>query len=193
MTEHHLPATQFDLRTLTTPEVVVERVYSAADLAQEGDAATADYRIKGDVRFVGLLRKGDQRYQLQGTARAILELNCGRCLEAFELPVVADVDLTYVPQPSPSAAAAPSTEVELQDEDLSTAYYQDQVLDLGEMLREQFNLALPMRPLCQDACKGLCPHCGTNLNHGTCACDAKWEDPRLAVLRSLLPNKEHSA
>lgn len=179
---------------MTTPEAVVERVYSAADLAQEGDAATADYRIKGDVRFVGVLRKaGDQRYPLQGTVRAILEMNCGRCLEPFELPVVADVDLTYVPLPSPTADAAPSTEIELQDDDLSTAYYEDQALDLGEMVREQFNLALPMRPLCQDACKGLCPHCGTNLNHGTCACDTKWEDPRLAVLRSLLPNKEHSA
>jgi uncharacterized protein len=149
--------------------------------------------------------------------RAMLEMDCGRCLEPFDLPVVADVDLTYVPLPAAQQLSAPPqahahasgsgsgsgagnghaastpVDLELQDEDLSTAYYEDQSLDLGEMVREQLNLALPMRPLCQDACKGLCPQCGTNRNHATCACDVKWEDPRLAGLRSLLTNKEHSA
>lgn len=178
---------------MTTPEVVVERVYAPEDLAREGDAATADYRIKGEVRFTGLLRKqGDQRYRLTGTVRGQLELDCGRCLEAFDLPVVADVDLSYVPQPSGSGAPTPA-DVELQDEDLSTAYYHEQVIDLGEMVREQFNLALPMRPLCTEDCKGLCPQCGTNRNHNACTCDVKWEDPRLAGLRSLLTDKEHRA
>jgi uncharacterized protein len=54
------------------------------------------------------------------------------------------------------------------------------------MLREQFYLAIPMRPLCREDCKGLCPHCGTNWNTGTCACDVRWQDPRLAGLQSLL-------
>ncbi len=104
-----------------------------------------------------------------------------------------------MPQPTGAAAAAgdgPSdAELELQDEDLSTAYYHDQMLDLGEMMREQFNLALPMRPLCQEACQGLCPQCGANRNRGdACGCSVKWEDPRLAGLRSLLDqNKTHNA
>jgi uncharacterized protein len=42
-----------------------------------------------------------------------------------------------------------------------------------------------MKPLCSDACKGLCPTCGTNLNRGTCDCTSEWEDPRFAALRAL--------
>ena len=52
-------------------------------------------------------------------------------------------------------------------------------------MREQFYLALPMKPLCGDDCKGLCPVCGTNLNRGTCDCKRDWEDPRLAALKTL--------
>ena len=52
-------------------------------------------------------------------------------------------------------------------------------------MREQFYLALPMKPLCRDACKGLCPHCGTNLNASSCDCAPAWQDPRLAALREL--------
>jgi uncharacterized protein len=43
-----------------------------------------------------------------------------------------------------------------------------------------------MKPLCVEACRGLCPQCGINLNTGTCTCDVRWEDPRLAALKSLV-------
>jgi len=51
--------------------------------------------------------------------------------------------------------------------------------------RESLQIALPMKPLCKDDCKGLCPNCGTNLNKATCDCTTHWEDPRLAALRAL--------
>jgi uncharacterized protein len=54
------------------------------------------------------------------------------------------------------------------------------------MLREQFQLTLPMKPLCAQACRGLCPQCGTNLNRSQCACKPVWVDPRLAALEGLL-------
>lgn len=187
MTERQVTATQFDLRKLQGAEVLLEKVWPAADVAVTGE----DYRIVSDVRFTGFVRKLDEtRFTVQGTVRATLELNCSRCLEPLTWPVDVPVELTYVPE---AAAAEDTPDAELQDEDFSTAYYRDHVLDLGEMLREQFNLALPMRPLCQEACKGLCPQCGTNLNRETCGCDVKWEDPRLAGLRSLLERKEHNA
>ena len=60
------------------------------------------------------------------------------------------------------------------------------MVDLIDLMREQFVLALPMKPLCEEACKGLCAVCGTNLNKTQCGCAPKWEDPRLAPLKSLL-------
>ena len=46
---------------------------------------------------------------------------------------------------------------EIGEDDLTTAFYRDGMLDIIELLREQFQLALPMKPLCSEACRGLCP------------------------------------
>jgi uncharacterized protein len=51
---------------------------------------------------------------------------------------------------------------------------------------EEFSLALPIRPLCSQHCKGLCPSCGCNKNTETCSCDANGNDPRLSVLQGLI-------
>ena len=67
------------------------------------------------------------------------------------------------------------------------------VLDVIELLREQFYLALPMKPLHREDCKGLCANCGTNLNDKTCNCEVRWEDPRLAGLKALINrDKDHA-
>lgn len=191
MTDRALTSTQLDLRTVTAAEVPIRRTFTPEELHLTSGPEADDLRIVGDVRFDGVLQKKDQRFRLKGRVQATLELTCGRCAEAFQLPVDTEVDLTYVPQPATQAGAGHghahgTEEIELQDEDLTTAYYRDHVLDFAEMLREQFYLAMPMRPLCQEDCKGLCPHCGTNLNTATCACDVRWQDPRLAGLQSLL-------
>jgi uncharacterized protein len=188
VTDRALTSTQLDLRTVTAAEVPIHRAFTPEELRPSIDPE--ELRILGDVRFDGVLQKKDQRFQLKGRVQATLELTCGRCAEPFQLPIDSEVDLTYVPQPSPQAASGHAKghddEVELTDEDLTTAYYRDHVLDVAEMLREQFYLAMPMRPLCREDCKGLCPHCGTNLNTGSCNCDVRWQDPRLAGLQSLL-------
>jgi DUF177 domain-containing protein len=189
-------STLLDLRQVNTSEVPVHRVFTAEQLTpvaspgQNGAAAepepeAVDYTVLGDVHFDGTLRKDDPRFILGGRLQARLQLTCGRCLEPFTLPVDTQVELTYVPHPEQAA----EDEVELSQDDLTTAFYRDQTLDLAEMVREQFYLALPMRPLCREDCKGLCPQCGTNLNQGTCACDVRWEDPRLEGLRALMKKK----
>ena len=66
------------------------------------------------------------------------------------------------------------------------SHYKDDVIDLGEVMREQFFLALPMKPLCRPDCKGLCPICGANRNRQQCECREEWVDPRLAGLKNLL-------
>ena len=58
-------------------------------------------------------------------------------------------------------------------------------LNVAAVLWEEFLLAAPVKPLCREDCKGLCPKCGANLNQGDCGCDKDRLDPRLAVLRSV--------
>src|SRR5207344_1906733 len=90
-------------------------------------------------------------------------------------------DLRY----QPHTVNAGEGEREIEEDDLTTAFYENDEIDLGHLMHEQFVLSLPMKPLCEEACKGLCPECGTNLNRGTCDCKPVWEDPRLAALREL--------
>jgi uncharacterized protein len=156
----------------------VERTCPASVFEKSRD----DFRVASDVRLSFDVDKKGDRYHLVGRATAELELVCSRCAEAFRLPVDAAFDLTYLPQ----VANAGEGELEIGEEDLDTAFYEHDVIDLGQLLREQFYLSLPMKPLCTPACKGLCPVCGVNRNTGTCTCDVEWHDPRLAPLRGLL-------
>lgn len=59
-------------------------------------------------------------------------------------------------------------------------------IDLSPDLRENLLLALPMKALCRDDCRGLCPHCGANLNEETCNCHQQQIDPRWEKLKTLL-------
>jgi uncharacterized protein len=76
-------------------------------------------------------------------------------------------------------------EDELSTEDLEYGYYQDDVIDLDTLIFEQVMLQIPIKVLCTDACKGLCPYCGMNLNTANCGCHAEFIDERLAVLKKL--------
>lgn len=153
------------------------------------DPQDEDYRVAAPVDLsMDVSKTGHDAYRVVGTAKTTLELECGRCLEPFALPIDAAFDLRYVP----AQAEAAEPEREIGDDDLGVAVYRDGTLDVIDLLREQFQLALPMKPLCTEACKGLCPECGTNLNRTQCGCTPKWEDPRLAALKGLLePEKEN--
>lgn len=217
----HLP-TQIDLRPLSEAELHVDRTFSPEQVMGQvggegarpdsgtGTASDDEFSVLGPVTFKGTLAQNGDRFQLKGRVAATLQLNCGRCLTPFPLPVNPTVDLKYIPERPPvatvkeapkgpakdaakgfakGAKAPPEEEVELQDEDLDTAYYRDHVLDLADMLREQFYLALPMRPLCRPDCQGLCPSCGIDRNVDTCQCQTDWVDPRLSGLQALVTRK----
>src|SRR3972149_1229351 len=71
------------------------------------------------------------------------------------------------------------------DEDIDFETYKGDEIDLGGYLRELIAMSLPIKVLCGEGCKGLCPNCGVNLNLEECFCKDNWVDPRFAVLRNL--------
>jgi len=152
------------------------------EVSEAGDA----YRIVAPVELDFDIHKDREKFRLEGSAKTELELPCSRCLEPFRMPVDVAFDLRYLPASEMSS----EDERETHDEDLDISYYRDDQIDLNELLREQFYLALPMKPLCEDGCKGLCPQCGTNLNTSTCACEPGWVDPRLAALKTLQTKRD---
>jgi uncharacterized protein len=116
---------------------------------------------------------------VSGTANGSVLGHCARCLGTYTFPLAAEFELVLVPQrPLPA-------ETELSGDDLDLSFYAGDEIDLSPLVLEQLVLALPTRPLCRDACRGLCPKCGIDLNSGKCACVQDEGDPRLAVLRTL--------
>jgi len=166
-----------DLGTIRTPHTSVEEVY-APQTFREGEEA---YRVAEPVSLRFDVLKTDERYRLTGRVQTVLELPCSRCIEPFLLPVDAGFDLLYYPQPRNAGEG----ELEVEEEDLSVAFYENDEIDLSQLMREQFYLALPMKPLCAEECRGLCPICGINLNRAACDCRRDWSDPRLAVLKRI--------
>jgi DUF177 domain-containing protein len=166
-----------DLTRYRRPLESFSRTFQPQEVGEQDDA----YRVVAPVDVAFDVHKDKDKFRLVGSVKTELELACSRCLDPYRMAVDAPFDIRYLP----ASEASTEGESEVEEEDLETSYYRDDQIDLNELLREQFYLALPMKPLCQDGCKGLCPQCGTNLNAGTCDCAPEWEDPRLAGLKAL--------
>jgi uncharacterized protein len=166
-----------NLARIRTPHEHFEEVYPPETFAADRDTFT----VAAPVTLVFDVYKDKDQFRLDGRVETTLELPCSRCLEPFRWPINSVFDLRF--QPRTAATAKPDREID--DDDFSTAFYENDEIDLVQVMREQFYLAIPMKPLCRPDCQGLCPQCGTNLNRGTCDCKRDWEDPRFAALKSL--------
>ena len=144
---------------------------------------TADFRVlSGHQAQISVQRIGLDVY-LSAECTLRLQTDCAACLRTFELDVPVAFSLTLKPRPQPGAGLP--DEMELSKEDLEECFYEGDVIDLDEILREQIVLALPMYPRCKEDCRGLCPVCGVDLNQETCDCQREDVDPRLAILKTL--------
>lgn len=135
-----------------------------AELIEEhGDKVTIP-----DIRLVG-------RFSTQ------LELRCARCLDPVELAVGTSFDLLY----RPLGAVRMPDESSIGPADTEIGYYQGDGLLLEDVLKEQVLLAVPLKEVCRNECKGICAGCGRNLNLESCACSEPVADPRWTALKEL--------
>ncbi len=170
-----------DVGQMRDPEARIERTFAAGVLPTDPTIC----RIAAPVALSVVVRKDRTQFRLVGRVETAIELTCSRCLEGFEMPVAEAFDVLFLPH----TPAGTAEERMIEDDDLSTAFYEDNVIDLGQLMQEQCYLAVPMKPLCQEGCLGICPDCGTNLNTASCVCQRTWVDPRLAVLEQLRKDK----
>jgi DUF177 domain-containing protein len=123
--------------------------------------------------------RAGEKVELLGSVTAVVGFECDRCLAPLLLPVEQSFDLIYVPP------LGVGEEHELGEHDLSLGFYQEGIIDVDDLAREQIELALPMARLCTEDCRGLCPECGANLNLGECSCGEGLADSRWAALTEL--------
>ncbi len=174
------------LDRIRTAEERFERVYPPETFAaaEGADRDPDTMTVVAPTSLAFEVFKDKDRFRLVGRVETTVQLACGRCLEPFLWPIDALFDLRYQPRTEGSIEA----DSEVQEDDFSTAFYENDAIDLVQLMREQFYLALPMKPLCKPDCRGLCVQCGTNLNRGACACTNDWIDPRFAALKNLRTN-----
>ncbi len=137
--------------------------------------AGSDVRLAGPLHVEAEAQFAGADVVVRGSIEGAVEQECRRCLTAIEVDVADDFAVLYTEQ--------------LGDEEGDAELYPLPVratkLELGEMVREQFLLAVPPFSLCRDACRGLCPQCGTDLNERECECETEEADERWAPLRNL--------
>ena len=154
-------------------------VRQEADLASAGRAQLVQEhhgkrQLINDIRIVGDLSTR-------------VEMACARCLEPIHCDVAKPFELLYRPQ----GADAGKEELSVTAAEAEVSYYQGEGLLLEDVLREQVLLALPIKAICRDDCKGLCPHCGRNLNQEQCNCADAAHDPRWSALKDIREKLEN--
>lgn len=126
--------------------------------------------LRGSLRFT----RTAQGLYGEGQFEALVQVECDRCLEPFDLPLTPQVhELFEFP--------------ESQAEDPLLGIPETGILNLEPLLREMLLLEMPTHPICQPDCRGLCPVCGGNRNMIHCEHPTDDIDPRMAALKSLLP------
>lgn len=156
----------------------IDSALSPGEVHLEGENVFA---LQGGTLRCRVERGDDDTIHVRGHLRAEVALSCGRCLEGFTLGIDQELDLFYLAHEA--GQEEEEDEVELSDRDVVVAYYEGDRLDLGDVIREQLYLAVPLTHVCREDCRGLCAHCGVNRNQQECACAV--EEPSLSPFASL--------
>lgn len=119
---------------------------------------------------------------VKGKWKLELKESCSRCLEetVYSLEEEFNEVFTRLQEASPGDDAEDSVP---EAEDFLV--FTGEVLDLAEYLRQSFFMAQPLKIVCHEECRGLCPVCGANRNREDCNCSEETIDPRLRVLKGL--------
>ena len=165
-----------NLNKIRTAQERFEQVYSPEQFGPDDE-----FRVAAPIALAFDIFKDKRQFRLEGRVQTVLELPCSRCLEPFTMAVDQPFDLRY----QPHAQNTGEGEREIEEDDLTTAFYENDEIELGQLMREQFYLSLPMKPLCREDCRGLCPACGGNRNTTACTCESTATDPRWASLKTL--------
>ena len=147
------------------------------------DFGLENIRQVGPLDWSASAERAGEEIRIHGTLTTMLEQTCSRCLEPARTNIGKPFDLFF--RERDEAMFDEDEEVELGEQDTRTAFFTGTKLAMGDILREQVLLALPMKALCRVDCKGLCPTCGTNFNVKSCQCPQEQFNPNLDALMEI--------
>lgn len=156
----------------------IDATWRQADVEIDGVKALSDLKITGTITL------SDDRYSIRAKINGSIEVDCVRCLNAYQ--VLLDMDVTAVYVTPESFDDGPETELESDGEDLDIDILPAEGIDTDRVIREHVLLEMPVKTLCRPDCKGLCEQCGADLNITDCDCGEDDIDPRWAALKNLM-------
>lgn len=162
--------------------LIFKHQYKAGEL----DARDFDFELEDPPSVTGRIDRAGLDMRARGEISAKIVAPCDRCLKEVSIRVEIPFDLIYA---SGDPGAGHTGEHELRERDLDFAVYENDQIDLDELILEQLELSLPGRVLCREECRGLCPQCGADLNIERCDCAAQ-VDPRWQALADLKARME---
>lgn len=139
----------------------------------------------GRVTIDATVEKGNSEgeYLADGAVRFTADLECARCLEGYPFANTSAFHVRFQPRPE---ASEENEEVEITDrEELDVEFYSARAIPLRDLALEQLQLSIPMKPLCDENCLGLCATCGVNRTRQACSCGESIVDDRWGALKSI--------
>ena len=168
---------QINVSQLLKSPLGTTRDYEINERVEIGDESPA---VRGQVTLL----RTDRGILVTGEMETDMELTCSRCLDEYRKHLRLEIEEEFFPTIDILTGARISAP---EDEPDAFTIDENNILDLSEAIRQYALLAVPIKPLCSQDCKGLCPTCGKNLNTETCACPPQ-VDPRWSKL--IAPNLE---
>jgi uncharacterized protein len=126
------------------------------------------YRLAGAFSFSGRAARRGESVILKGNLTGSVDSRCGRCLNNFEMPIDITVDTIFSPR-----IEREDDETEVVEVDESFSFYDGDSIDLQQEAKELILVSLPIKPVCREDCRGLCPKCGVDLNTNPCGCGSE--------------------
>ena len=132
-----------------------------------------EYRIaEKDPVEVSIRNIGRSKVNITAETSVVLEVPCDRCLKDTPVPIKISCDMEY-------------DALDKSDKPDILSFIHDTEFDVDELVRTEIVTDFPVKVLCNEDCKGLCPVCGKDLNEGECGCDRSFIDPRMAKIQEL--------
>ena len=165
---------------ITLAELEIHRVIASENYAPGSlDYHGAEFRQAAPLKIDATAGLLGQEIRIRGRLSTRLAASCDRCLVAVEIPVDRTFDLFY----RPLQTIGKEEEIEIPDDEMEIGFYSGDGIELADVATEQVILAMPMKVICREECRGLCPVCGENRNLKQCDCAPPQEDSPFASLK----------
>ncbi len=171
-----------NLSDVLTSEGKVETVTVPLEMTSfDSRLGSFSIREKSPVDFT-FTNIGVDEAKVEGSIRLVLEAACDRCLSE----VTVELNLQFE-----RVVTSPGKSTEDEEEDDPTEWMEGYQLNVEAFVYHEILVNWPVKILCNDDCKGVCPKCGQNRNVRDCGCDTFVPDPRMAVISDIFnANKE---